>query len=334
MKLFGFDADSDGEDRPDGALQVNDQFAKGFDAEATRRTKQKWRDIASRAPLSAFHVNSLRNGARDAIKHLASSHQPSCDPEHVIRWLMADRGWVAASDVTLSKGEGGSERCPCGCNMYEQLANHASMKKPIRTCFVHIKKLAYTGKLGDLPKAPSDAAANGGDNTRKKRRRSEGDDGDMEALVTKLRGRSGDQPTVQRSNEGASDDSSGDETEQARTSSDSNEDTAAIDNGNAHAQARGAVSAGSSLAREASTVPSKDRKAHGRGAGKGRGLDFRGEPKFDEMHPSWQAKRKAQRRQVKAVTKALRGGADADAGVAVVVVPAPTGDAGLASVDT
>jgi hypothetical protein len=55
-------------------------------------------------------------------------------------------------------------------------------------------------------------------------------------------------------------------------------------------------------------------KVHGRGAGKGRGLAWHGEPHFDDCHPSWQCKRRTERRQAKVVTKALRA----------PVVPAPT----------
>jgi hypothetical protein len=55
-------------------------------------------------------------------------------------------------------------------------------------------------------------------------------------------------------------------------------------------------------------------KVHGRGAGKGRGLAWHGEPHFDDCHPSWQCKRRTERRQAKAVTRALRA----------PVVPAPT----------
>jgi hypothetical protein len=52
----------------------------------------------------------------------------------------------------------------------------------------------------------------------------------------------------------------------------------------------------------------RDRKQvlKGRGCGRGRGLDFRGEPPFQDMHPSWQAHRRKTRRETKAVTKALR----------------------------
>jgi hypothetical protein len=50
-----------------------------------------------------------------------------------------------------------------------------------------------------------------------------------------------------------------------------------------------------------------DTHVHGRGAGKGRGLHpLTGEPRFDDMHPSWQAKRRASARQGKAVHRALR----------------------------
>ena len=45
---------------------------------------------------------------------------------------------------------------------------------------------------------------------------------------------------------------------------------------------------------------------HGRGAGKGRGLHpVSGEPHFVDMHPSWQAIRRANRRQHKAVKRDL-----------------------------
>jgi len=50
-----------------------------------------------------------------------------------------------------------------------------------------------------------------------------------------------------------------------------------------------------------------EKHVHGRGAGKGRGLHpLTGEPRFDDMHPSWQARRRASARQAKAVHRALR----------------------------
>lgn len=52
-------------------------------------------------------------------------------------------------------------------------------------------------------------------------------------------------------------------------------------------------------------------RVHGRGAGKNRNLDHHGEPKYQDMHPSWQTKRKLYRHQTKAVTKALRKGTGA-----------------------
>lgn len=61
---------------------------------------------------------------------------------------------------------------------------------------------------------------------------------------------------------------------------------------------------------------------HGRGAGAGRDLDHHGEPKYADMHPSWQAKRKHLRHEAKAVSKALRKGGEPP--VAVEVVNAPS----------
>ena len=51
---------------------------------------------------------------------------------------------------------------------------------------------------------------------------------------------------------------------------------------------------------------SQVRYPHGRGAGRGRGLDFRGEPHFVDMHASWQAARRQSRRAAKTTTRALR----------------------------
>lgn len=48
-----------------------------------------------------------------------------------------------------------------------------------------------------------------------------------------------------------------------------------------------------------------NRKPRGRGAGKGRGLNHLGEPPFDDLHVSWQLKRRIFRRQRKVVSKAL-----------------------------
>ena len=47
-------------------------------------------------------------------------------------------------------------------------------------------------------------------------------------------------------------------------------------------------------------------RIHGRGAGSGRGLGPHGEPAFDDLHPSWQAKRRVARREAKTVSKKLR----------------------------
>lgn len=67
------------------------------------------------------------------------------------------------------------------------------------------------------------------------------------------------------------------------------------------------------------TCTAAARKVHGRGAGRGRGLDHHGEPKFEELHPSWQVKRREGRRQAKLVTKALRSAAEP-----AIEVPAAT----------
>ena len=50
-------------------------------------------------------------------------------------------------------------------------------------------------------------------------------------------------------------------------------------------------------------------------------MDFRGEPKFEDMHPSWQDKKRLARRQTKATSKALRGGAAAAVTVAAAAAP-------------
>ena len=81
-------------------------------------------------------------------------------------------------------------------------------------------------------------------------------------------------------------------------------------------QSIGAESTGTSLKKRKSigaessststTTTSSLLKPHGRGAGADRGLDHHGEPKFVDMHPSWQAKRREGRRELKAVTRALR----------------------------
>jgi hypothetical protein len=85
----------------------------------------------------------------------------------------------------------------------------------------------------------------------------------------------------------------------------------------------GAISPLSELPRRAHRSLANATRVHGRGAGRGRGLDFRGEPRFEEMHPSWQAVRRASRRQSKAVTRALRGSSsgegDGDGGKAAGV---------------
>lgn len=46
--------------------------------------------------------------------------------------------------------------------------------------------------------------------------------------------------------------------------------------------------------------------SHGRGAGRDRGLNPSGEPFFEDLHPSWQAKRRIARREAKIVCKKLR----------------------------
>jgi hypothetical protein len=73
----------------------------------------------------------------------------------------------------------------------------------------------------------------------------------------------------------------------------------------------------SARAAAAAAAAYKAAHPHGRGAGAGRGLDHTGEPKFVDMHPSWQAKRRLQRQQTKTVSKALRKGPEA----VQVVVP-------------
>eukprot|EP01138_Halocafeteria_seosinensis_P007112 gb/GECG01007273.1/.p1 GENE.gb/GECG01007273.1/~~gb/GECG01007273.1/.p1 ORF type:complete len:233 (+),score=34.14 gb/GECG01007273.1/:1-699(+) len=50
----------------------------------------------------------------------------------------------------------------------------------------------------------------------------------------------------------------------------------------------------------------KKQYIHGRGAGKGRGLLPCGEPHFEELHPSWQAKRRMKRRGQKLIEKDLK----------------------------
>jgi hypothetical protein len=59
--------------------------------------------------------------------------------------------------------------------------------------------------------------------------------------------------------------------------------------------------------RSTAGVPAPSRgHVHGRGAGRGRGLTAAGEPAFGDLHPSWQAKRRATRRATKAVSRSLR----------------------------
>jgi hypothetical protein len=106
-------------------------------------------------------------------------------------------------------------------------------------------------------------------------------------------------------------------------------------------QAAAAVATGSVreasalLANEAVTLPGAKAgvaaggKRHGRGAGKGRGLTYLGEPAFDDLHPAWRAKRQLARREAKVMTKALRRGPEAAAEVIVVadaMRPGPEGE--------
>lgn len=62
-----------------------------------------------------------------------------------------------------------------------------------------------------------------------------------------------------------------------------------------------------SASKAAKPGPLPKRKVHGRGAGRGRELHpYTGEPRFEDMHPSWQAKRRLAARQAKAVHKSLQ----------------------------
>lgn len=67
-----------------------------------------------------------------------------------------------------------------------------------------------------------------------------------------------------------------------------------------------AVSTAATASKVAALKRSNKVKIHGRGAGRGRDLHpYTGEPRFEDMHPSWQAKRRLAARQAKAVHKAL-----------------------------
>jgi hypothetical protein len=290
-----------------GGLRVNPSFAAAYDGEAARRVKQRWRDVGGRVPLPAAIVAGLVAGAKAALKEdgagaAAAATRPA--PADVVRWVMKDRGWRADADAapllhSKSKEEAAEAANPLPDDVASRLAEAGALKKAVRAAFVYIKKAAYTGgaAAASLSSAPGAALAAG-----RKRRRADS---------------------------GSASDGSGGGTSSAAPAQRGPRLGAAADE-----DAPPAAAADDNAAAAAAADAPLSSKKHGRGAGRGRGLDFRGEPKFDDMHPSWQAKRRAARRQVKLVTKALRGGAagsgggdDADAAAVVIVVASSDGPA-------
>lgn len=298
-----------GDDGGSGQLRVNSSFAAAYDGEAARRVKQRWRDVAGRVPLPVTVVASLVAGAKAALKEDegAATAKARHTPADVVRWVMKDRGWRADADAAplLVHSKGAASASPLPDDVASRLAEAAALKKAVRAAFVYIKKAAFAG--GGAPaaarsSAPAPAAAVAG----RKRRRADS---------------------------GSASDGGGSGSVVSRGGADGEGSAAATDGPAPPATAPAPVALDDDAALDA---PTSCRKKHGRGAGRGRGLDFRGEPKFDDMHPSWQAKRRAARRQVKLVTKALRGGAGgsgaggddgADAAAVVVVVGGDDGAA-------
>lgn len=275
--------DDNGDDKSEG-FQINEDFASHFDDEATRRTKQRWKEVASRFPLSAGYIKGLLVGAKTANAHKESKFTS----RGIVEALMSDRGWVADDEATaiLSRtGPPGSASVDAAA--LAQQCEDPALKKAIRAAFVFIKKVAHTApEKAVKPKAASKAG--------QKRPRSS-------------------------SSEKADIDGKDDDDEDGNAPAISPVKRSAADGAVIHASSLSSSSADVRLHRGGRVLKPPSSKKHGRGAGKGRGLDFRGEPKFDQMHPSWQAKRKAQRRQLKIVTKALRAGqAQEDAAIVVV----------------
>lgn len=279
MDVFG---DEEGGEQE---LRVNAAFASRFDDEATRRTQQRWREVGSRFPLGRAHVKALLAGAQEVAAAEGASAPPA---RQLLGAVMASRAWKADADAATMLDVAGPDAGAAAVDAatLARLCEQGALKKAIRAAFVYIKKMAHAA-----PEKAVKPAAAAGKAAGQKRARPGPDGGNASDTA--------DAPAL--TTRGAS---SG----------------AAVDGGSDGGGASAVAAAPRDSRRQAALPPAEvNVKRKGRGAGAGRGLDFRGEPRFDEMHPSWQAKRKAQRRQLKLVTKALRGGQGQDE-VAVVVV--------------
>jgi hypothetical protein len=282
--VFGSDDDSE-------SLHVNEAFAARFDREGARKEAQRLSDMTAADPLSDVAVQVLIRCAKKAMKLVSAKlarmnrrdSMSSAEVESQINALGSKLTPAVIASEALRRANfvcteqacamlvPSSAHDPATLAAMDRVLRHAMMQKQLVSLATWAKKHSVLLCSTSATPANEDPIDSFSSTLKRKREKS-----------------CADEPTTRVTQGQSLTPLTNTSTSQARSVLSSpilRPDTA-------HS------TAGESSARIV--------YMHGRGAGKGRGLSSAGEPSFEELHPSWQAKRRLAKRSHKIISKSIR----------------------------